>query len=69
MFCKHGGGAVLLLWISNFSPFGIEHQKRRKSKAFTTRIYRIQVHELEQRVLIPNRCVVEASSLLTTPFP
>jgi hypothetical protein len=69
MFYKHGGGAVLLLWINNFSPFGIEHQKRRKSEAFITRIYRIQVHELEQRVFIPNGCVVEASSLFTTPFP
>jgi hypothetical protein len=26
-FEKHGGGAVLLLWPINFSPFGIKRQK------------------------------------------
>jgi hypothetical protein len=39
-FSKHnlklGGGAVLLLWLNTFSPFGINRQKRRPWEPFFT---------------------------------
>jgi hypothetical protein len=34
---EQGGGAVLLLWPINFSPFGIKRQKRRKLEAFNNK--------------------------------
>jgi hypothetical protein len=34
VFRKQGGGAVLLLWLINFFPFGIKRQKQRNLKAF-----------------------------------
>jgi hypothetical protein len=37
-FEKTDGGAVLLLWPSNFSPFGIENRKQRNREASTTNI-------------------------------
>jgi hypothetical protein len=42
---KKCGGAVLLLWANTFSPFGINHQKRRLCEPFKTFSPLVQVNK------------------------
>jgi hypothetical protein len=65
---KQGGGAVLLLWPINFSPFGIKHEKQRNLEAFNKKDMKVNTW-VGQRVYNTDEDVVEALPLPTTPFP
>jgi hypothetical protein len=68
VFRKQGGGAVLLLWPINFSPFGIKRQKWRNLEAFNKKDMNVNTW-VGQRVYDTDEDVVEALPLPTTPCP
>ena len=65
---KQVGGAVLLLWPINFSPFGIKRQKWRIREVFYNKDMKVNTL-VGQRIYDTDRVIVEALPLPKTLFP